>query len=454
MGPEVSRTDRFHIEETNDRRSPFQRDRDRILHTRAFRRLGSVTQVVHADEGMNYHNRLTHSLKVAQIGQRLAEYLIEDADEDTIQKAGGLSPDVVEAAALAHDLGHPPFGHAAEEELMIQTAAKGLIGGFEGNPQSFRIVNKVATHSSDYRGLDLTYATLNAILKYPWTRGSAGPERTKWGTYHTEREIFEEVRKLPTPGPDDQGQSLEACIMDWADDIAYAIHDMSDFYKAGLIPLEQLIRDSSEREVFVKAFGEKYDTPKNWDPEKFLEENILKTGEIAASGGENPFKSSFSNKPENRGTLNFMTSELIRRYLGLNKDTEVFVDPSINGGLYITESLKHEIKLLKFLTEYYVFQDPTLVAQQRGQRKIIEELFTTLYKASEKGAEYNEIIPEPFCSMLNQDVYEADLDDSTSKETRARIVADLIASLSESQAVDLYQRVSGENPGSVTESIL
>lgn len=160
-------------ESQGDNRSQFQRDRDRILYTPAFRRLAGVTQVVHSNTERGYHNRLAHSLKVAQVGRRLAEHLICTTEDSVVSDAGGLSPDVVESACLAHDLGHPPFGHAAEEAIQEQLEDKRTIpASFEGNPQSFRIVNNVSIHRSEYGpdhgGLDLTYATLNAMQKYPW----------------------------------------------------------------------------------------------------------------------------------------------------------------------------------------------------------------------------------------------------------------------------------------------
>src|SRR5262249_38306651 len=148
----------------NDYRTSFQRDRDRILYSSSFRRLAEVTQVVAANSGYVFHNRLTHSLQVAQVGRRIAEKLNQTQHES--QKF--ICPDVVEAACLAHDLGHPPFGHTAEQTL--NTLAK-KIGGFEGNAQSFRIVTRLASRSLKYGGLDLTAATLSAILKYPWFRG-------------------------------------------------------------------------------------------------------------------------------------------------------------------------------------------------------------------------------------------------------------------------------------------
>jgi dGTPase len=161
-----------------DSRTPSQHDRDRILYTDELRRLAGVTQVVGAVEGHIFHNRLTHTFEVAQIARRIAERLVRDQRE-LADAAGGIDPDVVEAAALAHDLGHPPFGHAAEEELK---ELAGNADGFEGNPQSFRIVTRLAAHRESYVGLDLTRATLNAILKYPWFRDDGPPEKAnKWG---------------------------------------------------------------------------------------------------------------------------------------------------------------------------------------------------------------------------------------------------------------------------------
>src|SRR5262245_24256313 len=138
MADQLFRNKRRHSEKENaegDDRSPAQKDRDRIVYTSAFRRLAKVTQVVAADNGHVFHNRLTHSLQVAQVGRRLAEKLARKS-QDVIDRAEGLDPDIVEAACLAHDLGHPPFGHIAEEEL--NDLAGMSIDGFEGNAQSFR----------------------------------------------------------------------------------------------------------------------------------------------------------------------------------------------------------------------------------------------------------------------------------------------------------------------------
>ncbi len=162
----------------HESRTCFQKDRDRVLYSHAFRRLGFVTQVISPYEHVAVHTRLTHVLKVAQIGRRLAERLLKDFP-GLVNQGGGLNADVVEAAALAHDLGHPPFGHVIEDKLN-ELAGKALENsgiqsdGFEGNAQSFRLAVKLEVRGSkSVAGLDLTRATLNALLKYPWLWGGA-----------------------------------------------------------------------------------------------------------------------------------------------------------------------------------------------------------------------------------------------------------------------------------------
>jgi dGTPase len=231
-----------------DQRNTFQRDRDRVLYTSAFRRLAWVTQVVSSEEGEPFHNRLTHTLEVAQIGRRLAEKFRCEQSE-MAKKLGDVDPDVVEAAALAHDMGHPPFGHTAEEQLRKCMKGVGVCDGFEGNAQSFRIVTKLAIRHYDIDGLNLSRATLNAILKYPWL-WLEHPEKynKKWGAYTTEREEFEWARRF---GPADDHQCAEASVIDLSDDIAYAVHDLEDFYRAGLIPLDRLAIGDDEVDKFA-----------------------------------------------------------------------------------------------------------------------------------------------------------------------------------------------------------
>src|SRR5262249_18124365 len=157
-----------------------------------------------------------------------------------VDEVGGIDPSVVEAACLAHDLGHPPFGHTAEEAL--DELAKNF-GGFEGNAQSFRIVTKLAFKSLKYPGLDLTRATLAAILKYPWLKGQNKQKPDKWGAYASEREDFKFARELGHLAPFQL--TVEAALMDWADDVTYSVHDVEDFYRAGRIPMHLLARGNN-----------------------------------------------------------------------------------------------------------------------------------------------------------------------------------------------------------------
>lgn len=219
-----------------------------VIAFSAFQRLAEVTQVLAPDEGHVFHYRLTHSLKVAQFGRRLAEKLaLEQAH--AAQQLDGVDPEVVEAAALGHDLGHPPFGHVGEEELNGVVTQAGLLEGYEGNAQSFRIVTRLARRSPDHEGLNLTRASLAALLKYPWLRAAAGEQRNKWGSYNSEEDVLLWAR---ASYGHDRFKSAEAELMDWADDVTYAVHDVADFFRTGLIPPVRLgSSDDSERQRFL-----------------------------------------------------------------------------------------------------------------------------------------------------------------------------------------------------------
>lgn len=251
------RDDRFHGQGGDDDvRAPGARDRDRILYSRALHRLAGVTQVLSPLASGAVHNRLTHSLKVAQIARRLSESLGRAAADDpalaaAVAALGGLDPEVAEAAGLAHDIGHPPFGHLGERTLDALLLDAGDDEGFNGNAQAFRVLTAL-DHDRSEPGLDLTRATLRANLKYPWYRGDGaeGPDDARWsswGAYASEREAF----AFAMAGPPAAGRSLEAEIVDWADDISYAVHDVEDFTAGGAIPLAALEADAAEREHFL-----------------------------------------------------------------------------------------------------------------------------------------------------------------------------------------------------------
>ena len=238
--------------------SPFRIDRDRIAASPFFARLGGVTQVVSAGGAGLLHNRLTHSLKVAQVARAIAERITTGDDAELADKLGGCDPDVAEAAALAHDLGHPPFGHLGEQTLdRIARHRFGLADGFEGNAQSFRIITTTDVRGPSAIGLDLTTAVRAAVLKYPWLRlhhpaphpsemavpprGAAEPDElpgtgaAKFSAYATELDDFEQARAAFAGRVESWQQTVEASVMDTADDIAYAIHDLQDFHRIGVL---------------------------------------------------------------------------------------------------------------------------------------------------------------------------------------------------------------------------
>src|SRR5438105_6568111 len=213
--PEKSRG-RLHPEPEHAMRSPFQRDRDRILHSSAFRRLKHKTQVFVYHEGDHYRTRLTHSLEVAQIAR-------------TIARALGLDEDLAEALALAHDLGHTPFGHAGEEAPNAEMAP---YGGFSHNDQTLRILTRLEHGYAEFDGLNLTWEVLEGTAKHngplvgPGIERPVPPSIAKYDARHP-------LALDSFPGP-------EAQIAALADDIAYNNHDIDDGLRAGLFPVADL----------------------------------------------------------------------------------------------------------------------------------------------------------------------------------------------------------------------
>lgn len=455
------RMDRPHPIDEEPWRSPFERDADRILYASAFSRLRDVTQVLRPGSLHPSHDRLLHSLKVAQVGYRLAQYLRHSAQSERISLPHEIDPDVVYSAGLAHDLGHPPFGHIGEKA--IQDAVDGIIedrlspdgalrldDSFEGNAQSFRIVTRLSFRSGSHgqrSGLNLTWATLAAILKYPWLKREAQAKSwtgEKWGSYDADKFYLDGAQSAIPSG---WRRSIEASIMDWADDITYAVHDVEDFIRAGLIPIHELSRSNDEQVDF----------------RSYCEPRLQDHG-LDVSGRE-----------VLRALKNILSSGLRRSYRGSRLDKQVmhaWASGRINffsysakigsdGLLTISDPVMLENVLMKQLVWFYVVDHPTLCSEHQGQRRLVMKLLEALYEWS-RGLLVNgsgralphqtsirrypsRLVDFAGLSLDEQgehtDIYPND------RVRLFRAVVDYLASLSDDEAVMLYQRLVSTSQG-------
>jgi dGTPase len=429
-----SRSDRRYAAEhawDGDSRSPFRKDRDRILYSTEFRRLSGITQVVSPSERFPVHNRLTHSLKVAQVGRSMAEDLLHRDPS----LAACLDPDVVEAACLAHDLGHPPFGHNTERELdrLLRDgdAHERVEDGFEGNAQSFRVVTKLAVRylEASQPGLDLTRATLNALLKYPWSREL---REDKFGHYASERDDFDFARAGVETST---APSLEAALMDWADDVTYGVHDVEDFFRVGLIPLHRLVTgsDTDERERFV-AWMESRTTGTRLD--RAAIEDALRPFSAGVPGA-------FRGVRADQHALRTFTSLLIQHCVAA-----VSVDMTGPDAprLVVDEEIRRRVTVLKALTSFYVIESQSVLAQRYGQRRLIRELFEMFVEAATEREDlsiFPALVRERLEPIPSADEHEI-----------KRLVADLIASMSEAQVTDTHGKLTGQHIGSVIDPVV
>jgi dGTPase len=409
-----------------DQRRQGAPDRDRILHSSSFRRLDGVTQVADPLEGV-LHNRLTHSLKVAQIARRLAEYAAQKCPAE-VSAQGGVDPEIADAAGLAHDIGHPPFGHVTDHTLDGLLKQHGCLEGFEGNAQSFRVLTSLAIRRTEHRGLDLSRAALCAVTKYPWARdqgGEQGKRAKKWGFYKSEEADFVWSRQYLR---DSENQTLEAALMDLADDIAYSVHDAEDFYRAGLVPLDQLSAvGSAEHSRFSESIPEPLRKPL---------EGVLITC---------PVDEPYQGTQQQRAKLRTWTSTLIQRFL---LSVEISRDDKLP--VIIPQDRRDEIEALKKLTRHYVIDRASLRGQQRGHRKIVEDLFAIYHEAIVRG-EW-ELLPPRFGEELRGGLGTLFHDDMAETQRQARLAADIIACMTDTQALKLHQRLTGANPGAFADS--
>lgn len=416
-------------------RNEAQRDRDRIMYSSAFQRLGGVTQVTESELGFTFHTRLTHSLKVAQVTRRSVELLLQEAAHpdghvvgDAITLVQTLDADAAEAAALAHDLGHPPFGHVAET-VLDALARKAGGEGFQGNAQSFRILTRLAIRAEAH-GLSLTRRTLDGALKYPWPRDLNNPEHNdKWGAYSDDVEAFDWVRQDGDP----YEPSLTARLMGWGDDLTYAVHDLDDYYRAGLVPLDRLAAGGAELDRLREGLRQMG----IGDPEP----DIAAVMEVLATF---PLNDPYEGRDDQRAGLRDFGSTLITHYLDAIRvedgDTDGYAEFVIN------EESERQVRALNRLTRAYVVMHPALAVQQHGRRRIIGSLFEWYWEATDpKGdpREERRLIPPTYRARLNEAHTDA---------ARVRIVTDIIAGLTENSAHALFRRMSGIEPGTLLDA--
>jgi dGTPase len=449
-----------------DYRHPFERDFDRLIHTGAFRRLQGTTGVVAAGEADHFRTRLTHTLEVAQLARRLGDRL-------------GASPHVCEAAAIMHDFGHAPFGHVGEEALCvaIDTAAQrwGLdpdtVGGYEGNAQTFRLVTSRLTGHSDLPGLNLTRATLDAALKYPWARGEIS--RSKWCFYPSELEEAARVREGVSEERRYQ-RSVEAQIMDWADDVAYAVHDIEDFTLAGAIPLALLTQSSGARERVAEQLVARRDRRGKLAEAREAESRTTVTAadraaagdigvfpfeqprytaqELAAtferlfadpSGPFAPFRGltgEYDGSTEYRRALRSMRTALIGDLVHAAHP----VDPDgpfrrHENDLAVPLEARLVDDVLRDLLWLFVIEHPRMAIYQHGQRRIVTELFDLHVAAAEAGDVA--IFPRDLQPELAP-LVESTQDDG-SRTGVLRLIGDHVGQLTDGGAARLHRRLTG-----------
>jgi dGTPase len=384
-------------------RSPFSRDRARVLHSASFRRLAGKTQVVAPDEDDVPRTRLTHSLEVAQIARDMGEKL-------------GCDPDLVDLAGLAHDIGHPPFGHNGELALDLVGESA---GGFEANAQNLRLLTrlelKVIDQAGRPAGLNLTRASLDAVVKYPWRRPPGGG---KFGLYADDAQVFTWMR----PGLGQRQRCLEAQVMDWADDVAYSVHDVEDGVGSGRIALS-LLNDPDERsEVALAAAA--YSGESAADLESVLAD-LWALPAVAEGIGVTGAQAG--------AALKSVTSELTGRFV-----TGAVAATRAESGegplhrydcdLHVPRVLRAEVALLNAVALRYVMADPSRRSIQTREQEMLTELVQVM---SDRG-------PDALDALFAQYYQDAADDDA-----RLRVVLDQVSLLTDAQAVARHRRLVG-----------
>ncbi|RII17257.1 Deoxyguanosinetriphosphate triphosphohydrolase [Streptomyces sp. YIM 130001] len=400
-------------------RTAFQRDRARVLHSAALRRLAGKTQVVAPGASSQAwdaspRTRLTHSLECAQVGRELGAEL-------------GCDPDLVEAACLSHDMGHPPFGHNGEQALNEFAAS---CGGFEGNAQSLRLLTRLEPKrfvpdgdgGTLSVGLNLTRAALDAATKYPWPRGGhpRDPGSPKFGVYDDDLPVFEWFREGAPQGR----ICFEAQVMDWSDDVAYSVHDVEDGLHAGHIDPNWLHADPERHEIFEVALA-RY-VPAGTDSAELAEalDRLL---------DQEWWPHGYDGSAVAQARLKDATSQLIGRFcLAAEDATRAAYGTGrltrYAAELVVPRETRHECAVLKAVADRYVMQREEQEQLRADQRIVIAELAAALTARAPEGLD-----PQ----------FRALFDASANDRARARVVVDQIAALTDTAARTLHARLTG-----------
>lgn len=470
-----------------DGRSPGRHDRDRLLYSEGFQRLVDVTQVVTPENnGRITTNRLTHSLKVAQVARSIADNLLRDHGSEAFATLGGLDAEIVEAAALAHDLGHPPFGHIGESTLDRLALDAGLVEGFEGNAQSFRIVTRLEAKKTLYAGLNLTAATRGAILKYPWLRESppedAWPPKIvdgklrcdheairrackadatyklhwkKFGVYEADRVDFDQARAIH-PEPGSHRQSLEASIMDIADDITYALHDLEDFYQAGLFDGARAAAELRGWDYWERRSEDERRTATTedaggtfarlWADLRSDYPDLLDDGQysLAIAGALNfingsVYAEAFRGSAAQLAQLRSITSGQITTFLqGIALQPAA---PEPSPWIALEAEVWHLVQVLKHLTRSFIINRTDVALAQIGQQRVLLELGEAMFGWVSSD-------PKRLPIRLREGL--ADKSD----EEAPRSVIDFLAALTDHQAYQVHAALHGRATMPLTASFL
>lgn len=394
-----------------DPRPPFEVDRARIVHSSAFRRLQGKTQIFGVGEGDFFRTRLTHSMEVAQIGKGLALFLnrlpeLVDAP---------VSTELVEAACLAHDLGHPPFGHNGEAALQV---AMQRHGGFEGNAQNLRILTRLEAKRAGL-GLDLTRATCEAVLKYlePYSQRKAlrgnSPDallQVEKCYYDDDTEIVSWIRQ----GARHHFRSLEAEIMEWADDIAYSVHDLEDGLHADLIRMDHFGHEGTLERIAAYA--------RKKGAHDVTAEAVQQLMMDLLSGLRAPLATQVK---ERRKAL---TSRLIHRFIthtGLKAREQA---PGYGWTLHIPSEIWRETRILMGVEFVLLIRNPRVTTLEHKGRLVIQRLFDA-FAQPDSGDLFPEDVREGWELVRHEE------------HARLRVVCDYIAGMTDAHALRLYQRL-------------